>query len=287
MPSNITGDKTGIVARQTVVIAAPVDGDPRNAASVRTPVTSVANLLDYLMDGTGLLSEAQSWADAQTFNNGVVIHNSLVVPAPTISATALAVTGKTNFNAIEATATGSGGAIYAGAAERCITGGSTNAEGVYASSGSATKGAIKCENGSGGPGIEVGAGHAKLTASNPSKTAPFLNTLTPANVPKAWGLVTTDGSGGITLVEGFNVDSVIINTTDNFIGVILAGDIATANYAVVASRVIGGTDATNGSVGPHTLAQSSFGLSVFDDVNAKVDPEAVPVVVQFAVFGKQ
>lgn len=75
-----------------------------------------------------------------------------------------------------------------------------------------------------------------LGASNPATTAAFTNTLTPRNVIKAWGKISSIGGGSSTAVvfDGFNVSGA--SSLSNAIGVGLASPMATTNgVAVVVS----------------------------------------------------
>jgi hypothetical protein len=70
-----------------------------------------------------------------------------------------------------------------------------------------------------------------LAGSNPSSSAPQLNTLHPNNVTKVHALIVTDGVGGVSVVDGFNVASVAINNT-NYVRVTFAQALTTTKYTV-------------------------------------------------------
>lgn len=74
------------------------------------------------------------------------------------------------------------------------------------------------------------SGNIPLTGTDPASTVAFADTLTPMNIPKAWGRVSSNGAGGATVSAGFNIASVGINTTD--IRVTLAQAMGSTNYAV-------------------------------------------------------
>jgi hypothetical protein len=64
------------------------------------------------------------------------------------------------------------------------------------------------------------------------------NRLTVTNIPKAWGILTTDGAGNVSVSAGFNISSVAINT--NGVRVTFAQAFSSASYAVVLlGQVIG------------------------------------------------
>jgi hypothetical protein len=98
---------------------------------------------------------------------------------------------------------------------------------------------IYCQGGNGGTGstagtagfaLEVNAGHAKFSGSNPASSTGFSNTLTPKNIVKAWCNASTKPS--VTIHDGFNVASVAVVAT-YWIRVTFAQAMANTNYAVV------------------------------------------------------
>lgn len=103
--------------------------------------------------------------------------------------------------------------------------------------------------------------------------------------PKAWAVVTTNGSGGVTFnaASGFGA-SLTVNTDS----ISLAFPVARAdtNYAVIPVQR-GGGSAPSASVHAesHSFATGGFKISVFDTSNARLDPSATPVTVMLAVFG--
>ena len=50
-----------------------------------------------------------------------------------------------------------------------------------------------------------------VCTENPASTTAELNHLSAKNIPKAWATLTTDGAGGCTVVEGFNITSAAIS----------------------------------------------------------------------------
>jgi hypothetical protein len=71
MPSTYTGNTTGITARQNVTISEPVGTDVRSSASVRTPLETLANFLQYVCQKAGLIDTASTWTAKQTMSGGV------------------------------------------------------------------------------------------------------------------------------------------------------------------------------------------------------------------------
>jgi hypothetical protein len=108
--------------------------------------------------------------------------------------------------------------------------------------GGATGIGITCAAGGGtAVALSIGAGHARLTGTQPAKTADpgDNNLLAGTNVPKAWGYLVLNGAGGVTNEDGFNVATVTIGasaasggTGDSAVVVTFARAMANANYSV-------------------------------------------------------
>jgi hypothetical protein len=161
-----------------------------------------------------------------------------------------------NSGAIVATGNGTAAAIYG-------TGGLTNGDGADLQ-GRGTGAGVRGVGGSGGgpgarlTGSSTGAG-AVLTpgttstaadptnaatlvsgnlnfspAVNPNTDEGFSNTLTPKNTAKAWGNITTDASGGLTINNGFNIGTAVV-TDAQTITVDIQTDLANAFCAGSAS----------------------------------------------------
>jgi hypothetical protein len=76
-------------------------------------------------------------------------------------------------------------------------------------------------------------GNVTLAGSNPAGTTALANTLTKKNVMKAWATIKTDGGGGISCLDSFNVASVAINGGNTTARVTFAQAFANANYLFV------------------------------------------------------
>lgn len=83
-------------------------------------------------------------------------------------------------------------------------------------------------------GLATLTGPLSLDATNPATTTGYANTLSMANIIKAWAVITTNGASGVTLVDGFNVASVaLINVSGTIdVRVTMASAMASTNYAV-------------------------------------------------------
>jgi hypothetical protein len=120
-------------------------------------------------------------------------------------------------------------------------------------------------------------------ATNPASTTGFTNRITPKNVAKAWALITTNGSGGITCVDGFNISGVglaAFTVTVNF-----AGSMGSANYVVVGEGVSGGV--------PRALLVNSTStgnctLKLYDtSSNSQIQLSTTAATLHIAVYGEQ
>lgn len=118
------------------------------------------------------------------------------------------------------------------------------------------------------------AQNLKMSGSNPASTTGFSNRLTKKNIAKAWGLIATNGVGGVSVSDGFNISSVaLIGTTA--IQVNFATAMASANFASVVSgqgqgiastftKTTGGVRINFASDFAGTLYNLSTGTFLFD-----------------------
>jgi hypothetical protein len=182
--------------------------------------------------------------------------------------------GSTNGRGVDSTGDGTGAGLRG-------TGGDTSGDGVTGIGG-APNGSGGVFTGTGtGNAIQAGAGHLKLTGSNPASTVGFTNTLTPSNTPKAWGSISADGFGTYTVEQGFNITSVAHNGAGG-ITVTFATALVGTNPAIIASGracavtsfisasggqttvTLSAVDFTNGAINMHTCTSASrINLVVF------------------------
>jgi hypothetical protein len=125
------------------------------------------------------------------------------------------------------------------------------------------------------------SGYLKLTGSNPVTSFAFTNTLTPKNVCKAWAVITTDGSGGVTLRNGFNIDATVTISTSSIRISFLQG--VNPFYAV--STTSGSSavtqfwcDTTNGS---------SVTIVPLSSAGSAVNPTTTVLTITVIIFGAQ
>lgn len=90
--------------------------------------------------------------------------------------------------------------------------------------------------GASGRALEVSTGNAVFTGTAPTSTAdPGANhLLSSANIAKVWAMFETDGAGGVTLLDGYNVASLSVTATH--VLVTFARSFATVNYCPTVSN---------------------------------------------------
>lgn len=72
MPTTYTGVEGNVTAdRADVTASLPVDGDPRNASSVNTPLQRLADFMQRVRKKAGFLDLASTWTALQTFSAGL------------------------------------------------------------------------------------------------------------------------------------------------------------------------------------------------------------------------
>lgn len=107
---------------------------------------------------------------------------------------------------------------------------------------------------------------------------PVAHTLYRANVPKAWGILTTDGAGNVSLIEGFNVASVSL--VGPVVQVDFSTPMASANYAI--------QPFVNGLVaGWQNVNATDFEIGAVDFAGAPVSLATSARTITFSVFGNQ
>lgn len=154
---------------------------------------------------------------------------------------------------------------------------------IVAANNHATMPTVNADNAGGGPALSVGAGHIAMSGANPAANAALTNLLTPLNVPRAWGRVTSDTD---TVDDGCNVTSAIANAA-GYILVTLATAMANANFCVVGSAIPAGAN-TALFVSANAQSTTTFALWVFNASGvAAPDLQTVAYEIHFVVFGRQ
>jgi hypothetical protein len=121
-----------------------------------------------------------------------------------------------------------------------------------------------------------------FTGSNPTTATGFTNTLTPKNIAKAWGKITTNGSGAVTLVEGFNISSTF-GISGGAISVGFLNAMASTTYVLTGSVTGTGNVANVRNSGPSTTTCDIQIVSTTGIVN----PISTAMTIDFVIFGNQ
>jgi hypothetical protein len=179
---------------------------------------------------------------------------------------------------LAATVAHTSGATGAGVVAASNTSGSHGVVGWGTGAGSGLYGIA----GSSGFGAEL-EGNLRFRNSNPSSSTAFTNTATPANVPKAWALISTNGSGACTVTDGFNLTSCSV-AAGGTVTVTFASNFSNANYAVFG---------TASRSGPKVfyVASTAVGSMTFNVYNAdfttQTDCSTLACTVSYQVLGHQ
>lgn len=183
-----------------------------------------------------------------------------------------------SFNARTATPTTRSGYVgYGGAADTFLTIANEVTGGIIKMTGGTSSTATDPTN-----VLELTNGNLKLSGTAPNKDEALANTLTPANICKAWGTVSVDSGGTATLAAGFNITSV--SDAGGSLTVTFAQDFASANYAVMANVYVSGTQGAQAYV-----SSKAAGSCVIRGLrgNDNTVVTGVAYVVDFTAFGAQ
>ncbi|WP_426751580.1 hypothetical protein [Myxococcus sp. Y35] len=232
-------------------------------------------LLQALDSRFGRKATANTWQGAQTFSAAVTANNggpSVQLKPGTIDHVYLEFFARTS-----APNTRSGFLGYGAAGSS-----------VLALVNSLSGGDVEVTPGSGGKISLAGSTQtsAPITVggTTPASNTAFTNTLTKANIVKAWGRINVSG-GTATLQNGFNVASVAASGTA--ITVNLAGTLSSNFYTVSANKVVSAGIAENPAVGVHSMGTSSFAMSVYDTSFNPLNVSSGSHAVMFVVLGHQ
>jgi hypothetical protein len=122
--------------------------------------------------------------------------------------------------------------------------------------------------------------------TNPTiATAPTQNTLYGLNIPKAWGRVETDGAGGVSILDSFNVDTATIvanNVRITYHTPMNAPGVGGPSYVVLLTPSGNPRFLTS-----KTQTNSTFDIECRDTAGALVNANTTVDVFNFAVFARQ
>jgi hypothetical protein len=110
-------------------------------------------------------------------------------------------------------------------------------------------------------------------------TDPGPNALWASNIPKAWATITTNGSGGATIVDGHGIATAAPTGGFSSMSITLAHAMANTNYAAVTVAYGGGGVVTAGPA--QTLSGTSFAIPM------SANPNSVAMTINIFVFGRQ
>lgn len=180
---------------------------------------------------------------ATTITSAATLNGGVTSTGPSATAGGTFTGGATSGKGIVATGTGSGvGGQF--------TGGATG-DGLVSTGGGSTKSGVLGTGGSGGVGgyfvagtagtattqqnaIVASAGNIAFSGTtNLNSNIAVSNTVTPKNTIKAWGKFTFDGTGGVTVTDGFNISSTSLASPT--LTVTMASAMTSTGYAVVCS----------------------------------------------------
>lgn len=179
--------------------------------------------------------------------------------------------GSTNGKGVVGEGTGSGVGVQG-------TGGATGAGGTFAAGADATGGTRQ-------DALIVTNGDIKLQGvAYPTSTTAVRDRLTPANIIKAWVRLTTNGAGGISVSDAFNVASVSLPTTT--VGrVTFAQAMANANFCAVGN--VTHSAASGRILNPQSQTTAKVDFQIITDAGAALDISANAVDVNIIVLGAQ
>lgn len=119
-----------------------------------------------------------------------------------------------------------------------------------------------------------------MSATQPVPTAdPGANTLHSTNVEKAWANITTDGAGGYTINDGFNIASCTLNAA--YVEVTWARAFANANYAATVTVFSAGATFYVACLTLQTSASVKVAIASILAAVADIDPTAT--AIRFAI----
>lgn len=173
---------------------------------------------------------AWTWTVAHIFQRGITVTQA------TTNGAGVTATGN---------GTGVGGAFTGGGSSGTgltATGGSSNGIGVVAQGtgsgqglwaiGGSTSPAVIAAGAGGAAAVRCTSGGVEISATPPTSSGdPGVNhLLTSANITKAWVRVVTDGVGGYTILDGYNIASCTLNAA--YVTVTFTRAFANVNYSI-------------------------------------------------------
>ena len=188
---------------------------------------------------------------------------------------------------------GSGGAggIFTGAGGGAgVTAtGQGSGKGVIATGGASGVG-VYCAGNGGAAALQVANGNAILTGTPPTSSADpgQDHLLSSANICKAWAMIKTDGAGGVTVLDGYNVASVAIaGGSPKYVLVTFARAFASVNYCPIVSACVQGSPDATPVTDFSTRTTTTIRLSWRDSSNTTLAAESAVYYAALQVMGRQ
>lgn len=111
--------------------------------------------------------------------------------------------------------------------------------------------------------VPLNGGGVNFTGANNLATDSVVNKAVALNTPKVWAHITLNGTATPVITDGFNIASV--SQAGSVVTVTIAGDMANANYAVIATVDAQGAAATKHTwIGTRTAGAFDVGISNAD-----------------------
>jgi hypothetical protein len=214
------------VVAGTTTIGAGINGLNGGALVVNNGLTintGGATVVNNVPSGAGTTTTGNGTGAGLVATGGATGNGGTFTGGATSGAGVVATASAGNSNGITATGngTGRGGQFTGGATGDGVraVGGGGSASGIYATGGASGAGGFFEAGTAATPSeptiaVELLNGHLKLTGAAPNADEALANILTPKNIPKAWAVISTNGSGSATVNYGFGIASVAINSTE-------------------------------------------------------------------------
>lgn len=293
MSSSYNGVSTGIAPRDAVTITNPSDGDALSAASNNVATQTLANILKFLQERTLFNNGYQNipttanthgcYARGTGSGSGGLFYTDVAAPDGVAALNGLGA-GPNNIG-VWAHGTGNQPAVYA----RALASG----YGVDSESASGLAGIFKRTDAGADSLLEtlrVVNGFQKFNGNNPAATQGYTNSLLGANIVKAWGCLSIDPPGTVTVNAGFNIGApTVVGGGPNYLRVPFATGLATANYAVLITpmvKAIQGVSLLHWNACNLATGQFDAAASITNTA-AQVDLTASATQLSFVVLGFQ
>ena len=90
--------------------------------------------------------------------------------------------------------------------------------------------------------LELANGHLKFSGTNPNADEAFTNQATGKSVPRAWARLQTNGAGGVSVIDGFNITGATVDASK--VEVTMGSAVTDAAKAIGVATIIDGGGST-------------------------------------------